>query len=297
MYGCRKKRLNTATFFDNLYKSAGTDFSERNQMPTLLLQLENKALGEYPLKKDASLTIGRRGTNDVVIDDPAVSGHHAKIDAMGDRFVLVDLQSKNGSFVNEQLVNSHWLKHEDVITIGGHSLIFSYHEKEQMSEDDSDDFDETQAMNTTQHRKMMIKSNPTKSINVVRFWDRSQNRGKVKDVAPPASEPRIESRKAEPVGVLEYLAGGIGQIKLTRKITTIGKDPTSDIVVKGLLMNPTAATIKKTAEGFRFNYIGGLPRPKLNDEPVKKSTLLKDSDIIEIGSARLQFSIEGQQNN
>jgi pSer/pThr/pTyr-binding forkhead associated (FHA) protein len=181
-------------------------------MPTLLLQLKNKILGEYPLKAGVSLTIGRRDTNDVVIEDPAVSGHHAKIDALEDRFVLIDLQSKNGSFVNEQLVNSHWLKHEDVITIGGHYLIFNFHEKERISKDDSDGFDETQAMNTTQHRKMMIKSNPTKSINVVRFWDKSQNRGKVKDLEPPASEARIESPKKEPVGVLDYLAGGIGQV-------------------------------------------------------------------------------------
>jgi hypothetical protein len=262
-------------------------------MPNLLLQLKNKILAEYPLKAGASLTIGRRDTNDVVIEDPAVSGHHAKIDCLEDRFVLIDLQSKNGSFVNEQLVNSHWLKHEDVITIGEHSLIFNYHEEEQASEDNSDDFDETLAMNTTQHRKMMIKSNPTKSINVVRFWDRSQNRGKVKDVEPPASEPRIESPKEEPAGVLTYLAGGIGQIKLIRKITTIGKDPTSDIEVTGLLLGSTAATISKTAEGFYFNYIGGMPRPKVNDQPVKKSTILNDQDIIEVGSARLQFSIEG----
>ena len=260
-------------------------------MPALLLQLKNKILGEYPLKQGASLTIGRRDTNDVVLEDPAVSGHHAKIHCLEDRFVLIDLQSKNGSFVNEQLVNSHWLKHEDVITIGEHSLIFNYYENVQVSEDNSDDFDETLAMNTTQHRKMMIKSNPTKSINVVRFWDRSQNRGKVKDVEPPASEPRIESPKEEPVGALTYLAGGIGQIKLTRKITTIGKDPTSDIEVTGLLMGSTAATISKTAEGFCFNYIGGMPRPKVNDQPVKKSTVLCDQDIIEIGSARLQFSI------
>ena len=148
-------------------------------------------------------------------------------------------------------------------------------------------------MNTTQHRKMMIKSNPTKSINVVRFWDRSQNRGKVKDIEPPVSKPRIESPKEEPVGVLDYLAGGIGQIKLTRKITTIGKDPTSDIEVTGLLIGSTAATISKTAEGFCFNYVGGMPRPKVNGQPVKKSIILNDQDIIEIGSAQLEFSIQG----
>ena len=261
-------------------------------MPTLLLQLKNKILGEYSLQTGASLTIGRRDTNDVVIEDRAVSGHHAKIDAMDERWVLIDLQSKNGSFVNEQLVNSHWLKHEDVITIGEHHLIFNHHELKPIVKDDPDDFDETQAMNTTQHRRMMIKSNPTKSINVVRFWDKSQNRGKVKDVEPPVSEPRIEDPHEEPAGILKYLSGGMGQVKLTRKITTIGKDPTSDIEVKGLLIGSTAATISKTAEGFCFNYAGGMPRPKVNDEPVKKSTMLNDQDIIEIGSVKMTFSIE-----
>jgi pSer/pThr/pTyr-binding forkhead associated (FHA) protein len=163
-------------------------------MPTLTLKLKNKSLGEYQLQQGVSLTIGRRETNDVVIEDPAVSGHHAKIDSMGDRFVLIDLQSKNGSFVNEQLINSHWLKHEDIITIGGHSLVFNYHEKEQMHHDDSDEFDETLAMNTTQRRRMMMKSNPTKSINVVRFWDKSPNRGKLKDIVPPAPKPNTESK-------------------------------------------------------------------------------------------------------
>ena len=261
-------------------------------MPTLTLKFKNKSLREYQLQKGASLTIGRRKTNDVIIEDPAVSGHHAKIDSLGDRFILIDLQSKNGSFVNEQLIHSHWLKHEDVITIGGHALVYIYPEKEQMGHPDADEFDETLAMNTTQRRRMMIKSNPTKSINVVRFWDKSQNRGVIRENVPPVPKPRRESKKSQVFGVLNYLAGGSGQIKLTRKITTAGKDPTSDIVVKGLLMNPTAITISKRPDGFYLKHIGGLPKPKINDNPVKKATLLKDLDIIEIGSTRLQFSID-----
>jgi len=263
-------------------------------MPTLTLSLKNKFIKAYRLKKGGSLTIGRRENNDIVIDDPAVSGHHAKVDFLGERLVLTDLQSKNGSFVNEQLVHSHWLKDEDVITIGQHSLLLNYDSKEQASSEDVADFDKTQAMNTTQHRQMMIKSNPTKSINVVGFWDQRPNRGKVRTVEPSAAKSSEESPQKEPVGTLNYLDGGIGQIKLTRKITTIGTDPTSDVVIKGLLMDPTAATINKSPEGFCFNYIGGRPRPKINDEPVKSSIFLAASDIIQIGSARLQFSIEEQ---
>jgi pSer/pThr/pTyr-binding forkhead associated (FHA) protein len=259
-------------------------------MPSLTLLIKNKILGDFQLQQGASLTIGRREDNDVVVDDPAVSGHHAKIDALGDRFVLIDLQSKNGSFVNEQLINSHWLKDGDVISIGDHSLVFELQIDEPKLKKKADKYDETLAMNSSQHRRMMKKSTSHKSINVVRFWEKSQARGGVRSAAPHLAAPIAENKKPEPEGALTYLAGGTGSFELTRKITTIGKDPSSDIVVKGLLLDPTTATISKESDGFCLNYIGGLPKPKINGIPAGNSTLLNDSDIIEVGSTKLQFS-------
>jgi len=100
-------------------------------MSTLTLKLKDELLGEYQLQDGFSLTIGRRNRNDVVIADSAVSGHHAKIDPVGDRLVLIDLQTKNGTFVNEQLVVSHWLKHGDVISVGNHQLIYNQYGTQQ----------------------------------------------------------------------------------------------------------------------------------------------------------------------
>ena len=259
-------------------------------MPILTLTLKTRPLAEFKFKKGSSITIGRRESNKVVIEDPAVSGHHAKIDSLEDRFVLIDLQSKNGSFVNEQLVTSHWLKHGDVISIGGHCLVFEYLEKEKKTYDETDQFDETQAITTAQHRRMMSKSNPTKSISVVKFWDQPESRGKVRDNVPNVAKPPVESKNNEPAGTLTYLSGGMGSVELARKITTIGKDPTSDIVVKGMLVSPTAVTIHRRSGGFYLDYIGGLPRPKINDQTIKGSTRLNDLDIIEIGATRLQFA-------
>ena len=261
-------------------------------MPFLKLKLKSKILGDFQLPEGASLTIGRREDNDVVIEDPAVSGHHAKIESLGERFVLIDLQSKNGSFVNEQLVNSHWLRNGDMINIGDHSLIFIEDEQKTRPEKRTDKFDDTLVMNSTDHRRRMIKSTSHKSINVVRFWDKSQSRGTVKDVDPQTSPSCPKSKPAEANGALIYIAGGKGRIELTRKITTIGKHPSSDIMIKGLLLDPTTATISKETGGYCFNYIGGLPKPKINGIPVRESTLLNDSDIIEIGSTRLQFSFD-----
>ncbi len=260
-------------------------------MPKLTLTHGTKSLAEYQLKKGSSISIGRRESNKVVIEDPAVSGHHAKIDSLEDRFVLTDLQSKNGSFVNEELITSHWLKHGDVISIGEHCLVFEYNKKEKRYDEEQAKFDETQVMTSTQHRRMMSKSNPTKSISVVRFWEKPESRGKVRKNIPDVAKPPAESKPKEAIGALTYLAGGMGTIVLTRKITTVGKDPTSDIVVKGLLISPTAFTIHRRTDGFYLEYIGGLPRPKINDQTIKDTTRLNDSDIIEIGSIRLQFSI------
>jgi pSer/pThr/pTyr-binding forkhead associated (FHA) protein len=262
-------------------------------MSTLTLKNKDQLLGDYQLQNGFSMTIGRAKKNDVVIQDPAVSGHHAKIDPVGDRFVLIDLQSKNGTFVNENLVISHWLKHGDIITLGNHHLIFNQYGGEQIFDDDMEELDKTIIMDTSKHRNMMIKNNPTKSIHVVRFWDKQKedSDGKAPVTSPPAT---IDA--GLPTGMFTYLAGGIGKVKLQRKISTIGKHPSSDVVVKGFMVGQTAATITQKPEGFYLTHISGLAKPKVDGNVVKEPTIIDDLSIIEIGSAKLQFSIEDPQS-
>ncbi len=236
-------------------------------MPNLILKFKDTTLEDYQLQQGHAITIGRKQNNDVIIENLAVSGHHAKIDSVADGFVLVDLQSKNGSFVNEELINSHWLKNGDVINIGKHSLIFSYSEDEVMSDDGIEEAEETMVIDTSQHRNMMKKINSK--------------------ISPPPTK----GNKTEKAGILTYLAGGKGKIKLKGRITKLGKHSTSDIVVKGLFMGRTSVTISRRPDGFYLSYVGGLSKPKLNEKVVKRSAILNDLDIIEIGSAKLQFFI------
>jgi pSer/pThr/pTyr-binding forkhead associated (FHA) protein len=127
-------------------------------MPTLKLVFKNKTLENYPLQKGYSLTIGRKRNNDVIIENLAVSSHHAKIDSVGDGFVLIDLQSKNGSFVNGKLGDSHWLKPGDIISIGKHTLVFSYSEDEEQQDDGTEEIEKTMIMDTSDYRSMITKS-------------------------------------------------------------------------------------------------------------------------------------------
>lgn len=234
-------------------------------MPTLTLHFKDSTIGDFQLSKGKSLSIGRRQENDIVIENLAVSGNHAKIDSVGDDFVLIDLQSKNGSFVNEKLVNSHWLKNGDVISIGKHSLIFYYREDEIQMDESPEEDEKTMIMDTSQYRFMVKKNAPKISQEVS-----GQNKRKIR-------------------GILSYLEGGEGKIKLGGRITKIGKDQTADIVVRGLTVGRIAATITRRSEGYFLSYVSGFSKPKVNEKAVKHSVILNDLDIIDIGSAKLQF--------
>ncbi len=70
--------------------------------------------------------LGRSPDNDVILRDPATSGHHARLERRDEQqFWLVDLGSTNGTFVNGESVQEKQLNHGDRITIGQNSIHFS----------------------------------------------------------------------------------------------------------------------------------------------------------------------------
>ena len=78
---------------------------------------------EFPLKKTV-VNVGRRLDNDLVIDDPRVSRHHAQLRAIKSRYVLFDLNSSGGTFINGQRTSQTVLYPGDVISLAGVSMIF-----------------------------------------------------------------------------------------------------------------------------------------------------------------------------
>jgi hypothetical protein len=77
----------------------------------------------YPLRERV-INIGRRLGNHIVIDDPRVSRSHAQIRAVRGRYVLFDLNSTGGTFINGQRVMQHSLKPGDVISLAGYTIIY-----------------------------------------------------------------------------------------------------------------------------------------------------------------------------
>jgi pSer/pThr/pTyr-binding forkhead associated (FHA) protein len=243
-------------------------------MPKITLKFKDSVLADYHLPPGCSLKIGRRKDNDIVIDNLAVSSHHGKIDSAGDGFVYIDLKSKNGSFINQQPVSSHWLQDGDVIYIGKHSLTFAYFESEVRPEDkEQSEIEKTMVIDTSEYRSMLNQNDPQPAI-----------------ADQPRSNPAESSKKKPVRGYVTYLAGGEGTLALKQKVTKIGKDASNDIVIKGWKIGKTAATISRTRDGYYFSYVDGLAKPKINDKRASNKPIkLNELDIIQIGPIKLQF--------
>jgi ABC-type multidrug transport system ATPase subunit/pSer/pThr/pTyr-binding forkhead associated (FHA) protein len=83
-----------------------------------------EAPAQVQLGEKTLLQIGRDPSNDVVLDTPIVSRFHAHIERVGQRYRITDLNSSNGTFVNEQRIEGEvWLKPEDSIRIGQHRFV------------------------------------------------------------------------------------------------------------------------------------------------------------------------------
>ena len=233
-------------------------------MAKLILTFNKQVIREYSFDKD-SIAIGRNDENTIVIDNLAVSGFHARIDKAGSDYILTDLQSTNGTFVNDQKVISHKLAHGDNIVIGKHIILFVATESDKVEGGDKEKklpLDRTVVLDTVKKRELLAKQ-------------------KVVPQAPKAPEK---------IGVLSFIDGsGLGDIELTKKLTKLGKADTSEIKLTGFLMPATAATISRRPSGYAISFTGGMTKLKVNGTVIKDSVQLKDFDTIELGSYKFQF--------
>lgn len=90
-------------------------------MAKIIVSLNGAVLQEVTISKEC-LKIGRHPHNDVVIENRAVSGHHAVITVGPKDVELEDLNSTNGTQVNGQPIKRHFLQDRDVIELAKYKI-------------------------------------------------------------------------------------------------------------------------------------------------------------------------------
>ena len=241
-------------------------------MIRLLVKFKDRTIKEFALDRINTLSIGRAPNHDIVIDNYAVSANHAMINKDGNRYILKDTNSKNGTFLNGLTVGQAILKNGDIITIGKHTLVFldrgrSRPRPEQgglktSGRPDDPGPDHTMFMDTETYRRMLTESG---------------------DI------PELPKSQAYVV----LLSGGKRRINLDKSLITIGRSKQCDIIISGFLSflaGDPAAAISKTPQHHYISGIGGWIKPKVNGQIIRGSARLKNMDIIKVGTVLLQYA-------
>ncbi|MFZ0954165.1 MAG: sigma 54-interacting transcriptional regulator, partial [Candidatus Sulfotelmatobacter sp.] len=79
---------------------------------------------------EGEITIGREASNGIAISDPSVSRKHCLLSGQHGRFLVRDLDSRNGTLVNGTGVEEQWLQHGDEIAAGDSSFLFLLEDEE-----------------------------------------------------------------------------------------------------------------------------------------------------------------------
>jgi predicted component of type VI protein secretion system len=236
-------------------------------MARLVLSLDGQVLAEYNMSKER-YTIGRLPDNDIRIDNPAVSGHHALIiNILNDSF-LEDLNSTNGTYVNGKIIKKHAMQHGDVITVGHHSLRFIDGE----SDEPADEFEKT----------MVIGA-------------RDAARLKVPNIVPPAPAQPATATAAPaggpaapgvpPKAKLQVLSGQFAgrELELVKTLTTLGRPGVQ------------VAAITRRADGY---YIVHVESGREGDYPLVNGTAigpqarrLHDNDVVQLAGVKMGFFV------
>lgn len=95
-----------------------------------LVVLNGPRRGRLLRLKAEGVTLGRSDENDIVLEDETISRFHARIlaepDGEGRCFVVQDLASANGTYVNGRRVSRHPLRDEDRLKLG--QTVFAFKE-------------------------------------------------------------------------------------------------------------------------------------------------------------------------
>ncbi|HEX9741650.1 MAG TPA: FHA domain-containing protein [Nitrospiraceae bacterium] len=233
-------------------------------MAKLLLKFSGMVLKDIPLNKPL-LTIGRKMDNDVVIDNLAVSGHHARVVEENGTYFIEDTGSTNGTFLNDAKIAKQRMQPGDQIRVGKHILVF---------EDES----------------ATGKPRPAPAV--------SQDGDKTVSAPPSAGERKVkpadESKDALPggkIGVLLVVAGQTdkNEYKLTGRVSVIGSQNSAVVKLTGWFAPKVAALISRSETAYVISLSEESKKILVNGEPVQGRGDLKDGDLIEVAGVKMYF--------
>ncbi len=226
-------------------------------MPELVIKYEDKIIERIVTEK-SRITIGRTSDNDIVLDNRGISRRHAEIEFAGDKALLIDKESLNGTFVNERRVDEQMLNDHDTITIGKYNVVFNC---QASRENKLSDLDGTMVLETKKQRERIQKDEADRQA-----------------VKAAGGGPILEGLKQS---ALDSFALGPG-------VVTFGKAPWVNLRVKGWFISELQAKLARVDHSYVLVNVGRRNKTLVNGEPITEYQL-KNGDLIQIGKTVFRF--------
>lgn len=206
-------------------------------------------------------TIGRADNNDLVIDNPGISGHHAVIERDGNEFYIKDINSTNGVYLNGRRISREQLRYGDEITLFKHKLKFI-----------AVDLSLESGTSEMTSKPGLMNQDQTMEVNVAQLRAIMQHQ---QSHAP-------------------YLVQTGGKHEghkwiLSKPHFTIGKSSACELRVGGWFTPKLIAKITRQSDGF---YLTPEKRGRisLNGQPLNQRVKLRNLDKLQIRDIALTYS-------
>lgn len=214
---------------------------------------------EFELSGDR-ISIGRTSDNQIRIDNPSVSSHHAVLVQQNAQFYVEDQGSKNGTFVNGKPATTTPLQYGDEIRIVQYTLKFCQ--------------DASGVGNAVGKGEQLINQNATIAVDASR----------INALVGNTEEPTL------PNGVARlYIDQKGAQQKLTleRASYQIGKAKYCDVNTGGWFAPKVAAVIERRKNGYTLTPKAG--KVLVNGQKLSQPAVLKHGDRIQVRNLTLKF--------
>ena len=252
-------------------------------MAKLHFSLDGNSLGEFTLDKER-MTIGRRPSNDIHIDNLAVSGDHAVITTIGNDSFLEDMNSTNGTLVNSKAIKKHVLQHNDVIEFGKYQLLY-INQTQAKAPVNTSGFENTVVMRPaklvvppSEVKEAVAEAAPMTADALVN--EMTQDNASVKNATPQNATPLGASENTPKVGRLQMLSGANAgrELALNKALTTLGKP------------GMQVAVVTKRPLGYFITHVEGENLPLVNGQKIGlQAYALADHDVIDLSGIKMEF--------
>lgn len=279
----------------------------------------DETIKTYELNEN-SITIGRLPENTIPIANISISRRHVRIEKdVNKQYVLTDLNSLNGTFVNNKRISQAPLSHGDKIAIGKYTLLFETHEQEQEQEEEKQeqefehenenpvlDVVQTQeeipdiAQSHEHEQAEAVFEVKTDSTVAVKEKNSEKEKNELFEEANTIEEEEeIEVLKAqikkEPSITTAVLIETNKHViyKIDKPMMTIGNSEQDDIFVEGFFIANSHITIENKDNEIWIYANKFMGRFKINGKKFHKH-ILQHKDRIEIGTSTFRY-MENEQ--